>query len=101
MSDDTKLELFKILHLSIVVHHPRVGNNEMAALNAVTAGSVPAINYVHDIQMWHKQLRSMFHIVESEIKENGKGVRRSQLSPKLCSTFVAMAADLCAVVSRS
>lgn len=98
MDDATKLVLFKILHLSIVVHYPRSHTDETHTFNTDSARSAPAINYVHDIQVWHKQLRSMHHIVESEIQESGKGFGRSQSVPNFCNTFDSMAAALCAVV---
>lgn len=98
MDDATKLVLFKILHLTIVVHYPRVHADETHTFNTDTARSVPAINYVNNIQVWHKQLRSMHHIVESEIKESAKNFGRLQTVPELSNTFVSMAAALCAVV---
>lgn len=97
MDDATKLLLFKIMHLSIVVHYPRAHIDETHTFTTDTMRSVPAINYVHNIQLWHKQLRGMHHIIETEIKESGKSVGRST-APTFCITFVSMAATLCAVV---
>lgn len=98
MDDATKLVLFKILHLSIVVHYPRAHTDETHTFSPDSARSLPPINYVNDIHLWHKQLRSMHHIVESEIKECGKSFGRSQIIPNFCNTFDSMAAALCAVV---
>lgn len=98
MDDATKLVLFKIMHLSIVVHYPTAHTAGTHTFSIDTTRSVPAINYVHDIHVWHKQLHSMHYIVESEIKESGKNIGRSQTEPSLCHTFVSMAAALCAVV---
>lgn len=98
-SEDMKSFIFRILHLSIVVHHPTPHSGESCTFSPDTARSVPPVNYVHDTQVWYKQLRAMHHIVDSEIKESSKNVGRSQNEPKFCGTFVSMAAALCAVVS--
>lgn len=98
LSDETKLMLFKILHLSIVLHYPRAHADEAHTFNLDTTRSVPAINYAHDAQVWYKQLRNMHHIVEREIKESGKQVGRLHSEPRFCNTFVSMATALCAVV---
>lgn len=101
MDDATKLVLFKICHLSIVVHYPRAHTDETHTFITDTARCVPVINYVHNMQAWNKQLRNMHHIVESEIKESARNVGRSQTVPNLCNTFVSMAAALCAMVWES
>lgn len=100
MDDATKLVLFKILHLSIVVHYPTARTAGMHTFDIDTVRSVPAINFVHDIRVWHKQLRNMHTIVDSEIKERSKHFGRSQTEPDFCNTFVSMAAALCAVVCK-
>lgn len=98
MDDVTKLALFKIFHLSIVIHYPGAHIDETHSFSINTESNVPAMNYAHDIQLWHKHLRQMHHIVESEIKESGNNYGRTQTVPKYCDTFISMAAALCGVV---
>lgn len=99
LDDATKLVLFKVFHLSIVSHFPRLHADASHTFNADRLSDVPVINYIQDIQIWHKQLRNMFSIVENEIKESDRSYGR-HAAPNLSQTFVGFAATLCSVVIR-
>lgn len=99
MNADAKLILFKILHISIVIHSPQASNVSFDEPTCEGLTNVLKISIADDIELWKKQLRNMFNlIVDREITESRKTLNRSNSSPTICSQFVRMAAKLCAVV---
>lgn len=95
LDDDVKEVMFKIFHVSIVIHSPQ---NDEATVNYKESKDLFADNIAHDINQWHKLLQNMFGVVEREI--NGARKQSKRLSPKstICNEFVQMAAKLCSVV---
>lgn len=94
---DAKEVIFKIFHLSIVIHSPQIGQATTVHYNNRN-NDLFADNVVHDVNRWHKQLQNMFGVVEREI--NGARKQSKRFSPKLtiCNELVQMAAKLCSVV---
>lgn len=99
MDADFKVNLLKIMHISIVVHSPEPNSFE-SSLNEVSNQSDDLFksNVAEDVQLWHKHLRNMLSIVEREIMESRKRAARSNPIPTICPIFVEMAAKLCSVV---
>lgn len=101
MDADFKVNLLKVMHISIVVHSPEPNSFERS-LNEVSdqCDDLFKSNVAEDTQLWHKHLRNMLSIVEREIMESRKRGLRSNSTPSICSIFVQMAAKLCSVVSN-
>lgn len=101
MDADSKTNLFKIIHISIIVHSPeRISGQYGSTVNG-TSQPVDDLfkqNVAEDLQLWYKHLRNMLSIVEREIIESRKRSLRSNVTPIICPIFVRMAAKLCSVV---
>ncbi|XP_055323121.1 serine/threonine-protein kinase ATM isoform X2 [Sitodiplosis mosellana] len=99
MDPDFKVNLLKIMHISIVVHSPEPNSFE-SSLNEMSDQSDDLFksNVAEDAQLWHKHLRNMLSIVEREITESRKRSHRLNPIPKICPIFVEMSAKLCSVV---
>lgn len=100
MDPDFKVNLLKIMHISIVVHSPEP-NSFDSSLNELSnqCDDLFKSNVAEDVHLWHKHLRNMVSIVEREITESRKRALRSNPTPTICPIFVQMAAKLCSVVS--
>lgn len=100
MDADFKVNLLKVMHISIVVHSPEPNSFERSS-NEVSGQSDDLFksNVAEEAQLWHKHLRNMLSIVEREITEQRKRSLRSNPIPSICPIFVQMAAKLCSVVS--
>lgn len=95
LDDDVKEAIFKIFHVSIVIHSPQI---DQTTVNYNRSNDLFAENVAHNVNQWHKQLQNMFGVVEREI--NGARKQSKRHSPKLsiCDKMVQMAAKLCSVV---
>lgn len=100
MDADFKVNLLKVMHISIVVHSPEPNSFERSS-NDVSDQSDDLFksNVAEDAKLWHKHLRNMLSIVEREITDQRKRSLRSNPIPNICPIFVQMAAKLCSVVS--
>lgn len=103
MDADSKVILFKIMHISIVVHHPQpIGIDGGSCANEEILDETSDFFQPHisdDTQLWHKHLRNMHSIVEREIGDSRKRCVRVNPTPVvICPIFVRMAAKLCSVV---
>lgn len=97
LDDDVKEVMFKIFHLSIVIHLPQTDQTTVTYNRS--NDDLFADNVVHDVNRWHKQLQNMFGVIEREI--SGARKQSKRFSPKLtiCDELVQVAAKLCSVVS--
>lgn len=91
MDIECKTELFKLLHLSLVIYDPDPHST------SVIRGRTPDHLSEDRLKVWHQYLRNIFGIVDSEIKGLNKHTNRAQTT--ICPIFVRMAARGCAVVS--
>lgn len=101
MDADSKANLFKIMHISIIVHSPEPVSGHYGNTVNGTAHPVDDLfkqNMAEDSMLWYKHLRNMLSIVEREISESRKRSLRSNIPPNICPIFVRMAAKLCSVV---
>ncbi|XP_031619505.1 serine/threonine-protein kinase ATM [Contarinia nasturtii] len=101
MDADFKVNLMKIMHVSIVVHSPEPNSMVIDRCQYATSNQIDdlfQINVAEDMQVWHKHLRNMISIVEREITESRKRSMRSKEPPTISHVFVRMAAKLCSVV---
>lgn len=107
MDGDSKVILFKIMHISIVVHHPAsIGIDDLltdsnGANRQILNGSIDLFtqHVSKDAQLWNKHLRNMQSIIERDIVDLRKRcIRLNPTAPVICPIFVRMAAKLCSVV---
>lgn len=102
MDVDSKVVLFKIMHIAIVVHHPEPIIIDAPCSNGEISNEINDLfkqHIAHDIQLWHKHLRNMLSVIEREIADSRKRSTRLNPTPVICPIFVRMAAKLCSVVS--
>lgn len=102
MDTDSKVILFKIMHIAIVVHYPEPICIDAPCSNGEIADDTSDLfkqQIAHDIQLWHKHLRNMLSVIEREIVDSRKRSTRLNHTPVICPIFVQMAAKLCSVVS--
>lgn len=103
MDPDSKVILFKIMHISIVVHYPEpIGFDDvLSCSNGETLDESIDLfkqNISNDVQLWHKHLRNMLSIIEREIADSRKRCVRLNPTPVICPIFIRMAAKLSSVV---
>lgn len=101
MDTDSKVILFKIMHISVVVHHPEPKIiDEPRSIGEILDETSDLFkqNIADDIQLWHKHLRNMLSVIEREIIDSRKRNLRLNPNPVICPIFVRMAAKLCSVV---
>lgn len=101
MDADFKINLMKIMHVSVLVHSPEPNSTDFrSSMDRVSeqADDLFGKNIAEDVQLWHKHLRNMLSIIEREIAEARKRSMRSNPTPVICHIFVRMAAKLCYVV---
>lgn len=102
MDADSKVILFKIMHIAIVVHYPEpVSIDEPRSSGEIldeTNDDVFKQQFAADIQLWHKHLRNMQSLIERDIVDSRKRTIRLNPAPVICPIFVRMAAKLCSVV---
>lgn len=100
MEPDAKLTLFKLLHITLVVHYPQIPDgNGPYVLDTKATSDILKSNYADDPALWYKHLRNIFHIIEREIIQLNQS-NLLQSNPSICNVFVQMAARACAVVSK-
>lgn len=100
MDAEAKLVLMKIMHISIIVHHPECEENATSSTSS-TSDAIDGLfqkNMTNDSRLWKKLLRSMIGLVEREILDIRKRSIRLKQAPVICHTFMRMAAKLCSLV---
>lgn len=97
MEPGTKEILFKVLHTSIIIHSPQTDKSQVEYNNG---DALFEVNVANDKNLWHKHLRTMFTIVDREIKNARKQSSRLNQKLEICDKFVQMAAKLCSVVCK-
>lgn len=98
MDDETKAILFKILHISLVIHAPHAIDMRSEALSSDEFDNMLKISTAGDNVVWFKQMRGMLSIVEKEINEMRKQLAQRSQVPTISAVFVDMAAKLCSMV---
>lgn len=101
MDEELKLNLFKIMHISIVVHSPEPLTDVQGCLLIGESGQNDDLfrkTIAEDTQVWYKLLKLMLKITEREMLESRKSSMGEVQVPVIRQTFVRMAAKLCSVV---
>lgn len=98
MDGDSKRNLIKIMHISIIIHSPEpIGQNGRLLMNI--NNDLFQKNLADDADLWNKHLRNMLkNVVEREIIESRKRINRLNATPSICPIFVRMAAKLSSMV---
>lgn len=94
MENDSKLILFKILHISIVIHSPQE-NYETESISNNEYDNMLRVYIADDSELWSKNLRCMLSIIEREIDGLRKQSNRLNSNTNVCEVFTRMAAKLC------
>lgn len=81
VGDDTKVLICKLLHTSLIVHHPQVSGK--------------TYEYAAAKSTWNLHIRNMMHLVQTEVLR----LRNNRLANSvICEHFVLFASKLCSVV---